>query len=214
MGTRNSGCINIAIADDHEIFRLGMKHLLNEIPFVNLLIEASNGKDLLMKLEKSLPDIIFMDINMPILNGIDTTKIIKEKYPSIKIIALTAQKDIQRFKQMIKLGVNGFIHKSASASEIRASIFRIMNGASFISSDLFDTISKIVMGKEEENSIFSKRELEILELIYHGLETKEIANKLCLSQRTVEKHKSNMMSKTKTRNTVQLIIYAIKNNLK
>lgn len=213
MNSSNSKYTKVCIADDHELIRLGMKCLLNDIPYVKLIFEASNGLELIEKIETNVPDIIFMDINMPILNGIDATTIIKKKYPQIKIIVLSAYKDPSCFKKMINLGIQGFINKSASINEIRTAINHINNGLKYISNDLFDLISETIVNIESITSILSKREIEILNLIYLGYDTKEIAKKLFLSQRTVEKHKYNMMIKTETSNAVQLIVFAIKNGI-
>ena len=209
-----SQLITIAIADDHELIRIGMKHLLSEIANVKLLFEASNGEELISQLSTHTPDIIFMDINMPIIDGLKATEIIRNQYPYIKIVVLTANKDTNCFQKMIKLGVQGFIHKTASAQEIRTAILQVHNGIRFISNDLFDIISEIIIGKEKPyDGLFSPREKEILELLCQGIDTKDIATKLFLSQRTIEKHKSNMMAKTTTNNTIQLILFAIKNNI-
>lgn len=213
MNNSNSNNIKVCIVDDHELIRLGMSCLLEKIKNVKLIFEASNGLELIEKIETNLPDVIFMDINMPVLNGIEATTIIKKKYPHIKIIVLTAYKDPISFKKMINLGIQGFINKSASINEIRTALSHINNGLKYISNDLFDLISESIVKKECISSIFSKREIEILDMIYTGYDTKEIAKKIFLSQRTIEKHKYNMMIKTETSNTVQLIVYAIKNGI-
>lgn len=212
MEKKDKHCINVAVADDHELFRIGMRYLFGEISGVNFLFDASNGKELLDMLGDSLPDIIFMDVCMPIMDGIEATAYIRSHYPSIKIVVLTSYDDRGNFEKMVKLGVNGFMLKSATALEIRTAIVQVIKGLTFISNDLFDLISKIVVSKKETvNTCLSKREKEILELIYLGMETRAIAEKLFVSQRTIEKHKSSMMAKTNTKNTVQLLIFAIKN---
>jgi len=213
LSNQKNSVIKICIAEDHELFRIGLRHVLNEIPNTKLLCEASNGLELIKSLKSHLPDIIFMDINMPVLDGIETTKQIREKYPNIKIIVLTAAKDASYFEQLVSMGIKGFILKSASANEIRTAIAQINNGVTYISNDLFDLISELITQKDKINTLLSKREIEILELISQGLNNKDIATKLFISQRTVEKHKYNMMAKTNTKNTVQLLVFAIKNNI-
>lgn len=204
--------VTVAIADDHEVFRIGMKQLVNEMPNARLLFESQNGKDLIAKIPENIPDIIFIDINIPILNGIETARIIRKEFPTIKIVVLTASKEILHFKDMVKIGIQGFIHKSASKNDIITAINQINNGITYISNDLFDLISEIIINKANCDKLFSQREFEILQLICKGFETKEIANKLFLSQRTIEKHKSNMLEKTRTNNTIQLLLFSIRNN--
>ncbi len=205
--------IAIAIADDHEIFRMGMKKLIDDMPNTKLIFESQNGKDLIDKIKGNIPDIIFMDINMPILNGIETTETIRRQYPSIKIIALTASKEPLYFKEMVRIGIQGFMSKTASQNDITTAINQVYNGITYISNDLFDLISETILNKDDNHSLFTQREFEILELICSGMDTHDIAKKLFLSHRTIEKHKSNMLEKSHTRNTAQLVIYAIKNKL-
>lgn len=213
MDKLNTCKIKICIVDDHELFRIGMRSILNDIPNIKIIYEASNGIELLKKIETNLPDIIFMDINMPILNGIETTSIIREKYPNIKIIVLTAYNEASCFKKMVNMRIQGFINKSASKLEILTALNHVINGLTYISSDLFDIISEIIITKNNFSPHLSKREIEIIELLYQGLDTREIANNLYLSQRTIEKHKYNMMEKINVKNTVQLVVYAIKQGI-
>ncbi len=206
--------ISIAIADDHEIFRMGMKQLLGQMANIEFIFEAMNGQDFLNKIDTiGVPNLGIMDINMPILNGIETVKALKGKHVDTKIIALTSDKNTAHFVEMVKLNVHGFMLKTASAQEIQNAIQLVSNGAQYISNDLFDTITEAIADKNDKQSKFSRRETEILDLIGKGLDTKDIAKKLYISQRTIEKHKSNMMAKTNSHNNVQLILYAIRNGL-
>lgn len=207
----------IIIVDDHEVFRMGLKLLLNMITDVAVVGEASNGKDFLDLLENTPVDLVFMDINMPILDGIEATEIALSKYPELKIIALTTFGETEYFNKMIYAGVEGFMLKNSGFNDFKTAIDKVMRGGNYFSDELLvnftrDVITKTIKVKNEIPE-FSKRELEVLELICKGYSNVKIGELLFISDRTVERHKTNLISKTDTSNTVNLILYAIKNKL-
>ncbi len=210
---------NIFIVDDHEIFRNGLKMLLDNFDFVSVIGEAANGEEFLEHIEKGAPDIVLMDINMPKMNGIEATKQAMKKYPEIKIIALTSFADDEYIEQMISAGVEGYMLKRSDIEDFEKAIKKVAEGGNYFSSEIIKVIShNLYKNKERKSgeqilSGFTSREQEILNLICKGLNNEQIADLIHLSPKTVEKHKSNLFQKTQTFNTVNLVIYAFKNQL-
>ncbi len=225
----------IFIVDDHQMFRDGLKFMFTNIENIEVIDEAENGKDFLEKLEKNMPDIVLMDISMPEMDGITATKIAVEKYPNLKIIALSMFGDEEYYYKMIHAGVRGFVLKESGSSELIEAIEAISDDNNFFSQELLrniivhinnnhqnaniKNINKIVVTDETElnnfleNASISKREYEVLQCVCNGLSPAEIGEKLNISKRTVEGHKSSLLAKTNTKNVVNLIMYSIKNKL-
>lgn len=211
--------IKVILVDDHKIFRDGFRLLLQSFPFVEVINEASNGLELLKVLETNAPDIIFMDINMPQLDGVEASKRSLETYPDLKIIALTTFLDDDYLEQMLMAGVEGYMLKSADIEEFEKAILKVYKGGNYFSDEIVSLLSdklnilrkrKI---KQLELPNLTEREKEILELICKGLGNKQIAEKTFLSPKTIEKHKSSLFQKTGTYNTVNLVIYTFKHQL-
>ncbi|NTW34006.1 MAG: response regulator transcription factor [Bacteroidetes bacterium] len=209
--------LRIMIVDDHEIFRNGLKMIINKIKNVKVVAEASNGKEFLEIFNIKDVDIVFMDIEMPVLNGIEATKEILKQYPDVKIIALTMFNNEEYVESMIDAGVKGFLLKNINKTTLERAIETVSKGNNYYSEELWDFFTKKVVHKEKndtpEDIIFTKREIEILGLLLEGLSNKEIADKLFISERTVVGHKSNMIAKTDCKSTIHLLSYAIKNKL-
>lgn len=210
--------INIAIVDDHRIFRDGLKLMFNKMENIHVILEAENGKIFLSKLPSYNPDLVFMDINMPELNGFDTTEQAIQLQPDIKIIALTSYEDHDFLNKMLHAGVYGYMLKNSDYIEFKEAIDKVLQKGYYFSDKILqnlamDTVNKQKAKISEEKPKLSKREFEILQILCNGVSTIEIADKLHISKRTVEKHKNNMMEKTGTKSTVNLVIYAFKNHL-
>lgn len=212
--------INLIIVDDHRLFRNGLKALLKELNYIGELAEASNGKEFLDYLANHKTDMALVDINMPVMNGIDATKIAALKYPNLKIIALSMLNDEDYYFRMIDAGAKGFILKDAGSEELTEAVEAVMNGQNYFSQDLLRNIilslsTNVKMEPEPlaEEVKFTERELEVLEEICKGFSNQEIAETLCISPRTVERHRANIFEKTGSKNSVNLVMYAIKNNL-
>ncbi len=209
----------IFIVDDHKIFRDGLRLLLDEFDYVEVIGEASNGKEFLELIEKKLPDIVLMDINMPGMNGIEASQQALAKYPELKIIALTSFADDGYIEQMISSGVEGYMLKRSNIEDFEKAIQKVSDGGNYFSEEIIKVItrnlhkSKTISNEKKIYSSFTNREKQILQLICNGLNNEKIADKLCLSTKTVEKHKSSLFFKTGTFNTVNLVIYAFKNQL-
>jgi DNA-binding NarL/FixJ family response regulator len=209
----------IILVDDHDILREGLKVVLTQLQFADIIAEARNGKDFLHIMETQQPDIILMDIAMPEMDGIEATKAILKKFPDLKIIALTMFGDEEYYFKMIHAGARGFVLKKTGLDELQNAITTVMNGDNYFSNELLRNIIINISDKKfNRNSTnnpvdFTKRELEILQQICNGLSNNEIAEKLHISPKTVEGHRNSLLSKTQSKNTVTLVMYAIKNKL-
>ena len=212
--------IKILLADDHLLFRDGIKSLLNDVDNIEIIEEVANGKELLEKLITTSPDIIIADISMPSMSGIEATKIITKEYPDIKVLILSMHNDEEFILNSIKSGAKGYLPKDTGRDELLKAIYAISNGEEYYNKDISDTILKGIIKKaKSESKLLNKiptltnREIEIIKLVAEGFINKEIADKLFISIRTVDSHKNNIMQKLKLKSTVDLVKYAIKNNL-
>jgi len=208
--------MNILLADDHTLFRNGLKMLINTIPGFHVTGEASNGKEFLEKIQKEQYDIVFLDIEMPELNGIDAAKMALQMNENLKIITLTMYGDEEYFDQMIQAGAKGFLLKNSDLQEVKTAIEIVYQGGVYYSQELMQHILKNfkqVKVPKVNDFEFSMREAEILHLICKGCSNQVIGEKLFISKRTVEKHRANLLLKTDSKNTADLVIYAIKNHI-
>ncbi|MEE4256152.1 MAG: response regulator transcription factor [Bacteroidales bacterium] len=209
--------INIMIADDHQLLIDGIRSALESTEDLNIIGEALNGYQVLEKLDGGLqPDIILMDINMPKLDGLECTKQLTKKYPSIKIIALS-QYDEKRFvKRMLKYGAVGYLLKDASKEEIETAVRTVAKGEKYFSSGLSLRLIEQEIKKENISGLFprlTEREKEVLGLICSGLTSQEISEKLFISFHTVESHRANLMHKAGVSNTAGLVRWGVENDL-
>ncbi|PWN05674.1 response regulator transcription factor [Rhodohalobacter mucosus] len=210
--------IKILLADDHKIVRDGIKLMLESQAGIDVVAEAEDGMEVLKKLDHQVVDLIVMDINMPEMDGITATRAIKEKYPDLKVLALTMSNDDLHIRQMIQAGASGYIMKSAGRNELKEAIHTIMDGKHYFSDEATQSIMMdLVKGKGKSSSPdpihITDRELEILELIVQEYTNQEIAEKLYISSRTVDAHRRNLLQKTGARNTAGLVKYAFQHNL-
>lgn len=207
--------IRIIIADDHQLFRNGLKILLNAFPEFEVTGEASNGEEFLKILRNTRAEIALMDINMPEMDGIEATRKGLKICPDIEIIALTMYGEEEYYYKMVDSGVKGFLLKDSDISEVKEAILTVRKGGSYFSQELlYHVIQKIKHRENESKSAnLSKREKEILSKICEGLSNQEIAETLFISKRTVDKHRANLLGKTNSKNTASLILFAIKNKL-
>jgi DNA-binding NarL/FixJ family response regulator len=209
------------LVDDHKIFRDGLKLLLNEISNIKVIAEASNGKEFLEILETNHPDIIFMDIKMPEMNGIDATRIALQKFPDLKVIILSMSGNEEHFSLSLNAGACAYLLKNSDKSEIEKAILSVLEGKNYFSETLLkDLVRKnYIMNKDssvmpaDNPDKLSHRELEVLQLICKGLANHEIAKELNISPRTVDGHRANILDKTQSKNSISLVVYAIKKGL-
>ncbi len=209
--------MKIYLVDDHKLFREGLKLLLSAQDFVQHVYEASNGKEFVENVSFIDCDVVLMDIEMPEMNGIEATSAALRIKPDLKIIVLSMYGDEQYYYKMIDVGAKGFMLKNSGIETVVNAIHKVAAGENFFSEELlFHILNHIRDSKAEEvtdDNDISDREMEILYHVCKGESNQEIAEKLFISKRTVDKHRANLLSKTGCRNTASLIMYAIKNNL-
>jgi DNA-binding NarL/FixJ family response regulator len=210
--------IHIAIVEDHTLFREGIKSLLSKIPDFKIIAEFANGKDFCEHLTELDVKIVLMDIEMPVMSGLEAAKIANIKRPELQIIALSMYADQRYYYEMIKAGISGFVLKEASTTELEKAIRDVYAGMGFFSPKLLQQAminipDEVNKKKKIDNLHLTDREFEILDLICKGMSNNEISEKLFLSPKTIESHKSKLFQKTETKNTAGLVIYAIKNEL-
>lgn len=208
--------IKTILVDDHTLFRKGMRFLLDEYDDIEIIAEASNGKELLNILSKEKADVVLIDIEMPVMNGIEATQKAMELYSDLKIISLSMYGEEEYYYKMINAGAKGFILKNSDIDEVTTAIRTVMNGATYFSSDvLYNVVKNITEVSEKKENLpqLSERETEVLKLICKGLSNEEIGEILFISKRTVEKHRANLLSKTNCKNTANLVMFAIDNKL-
>jgi len=205
----------IIVVDDHELFRQGVIMTISKLDFVEIIGEASNGKELLQLLNRIIPDAILLDIKMPEMDGIETTKEVLKKHPQIKIVALSMFGDEIYLENMIAAGAQGFILKNTNAADLKRAIETIAKGQQYYSEEFIPYFTQKYISKksQKEESSLSKRELEVLCLIGKGYTNQEMADELFISVKTVANHRASLISKTGSKNTVTLLSYAIKNKL-
>jgi len=208
----------IAVVDDQHLFRKGIISLLEEFEELKIIMEAANGKELISALKKEQPDVILMDLEMPVMDGIETTEYVRKKYPEVKIIILTMHDDDSFISHLIEKGANGFLLKDSNIETVVDAIYAVIkNGFHFtdrVSKAMVKGLVKSQKIKPSFNTVnLTNKEIEVLKFICKEYTTKEIGEKLGVSTRTVEGHRDNVLHKTGARNTVGIVMYAVKNNL-
>ena len=208
--------MKILLVDDHNLFRNGLKMLLDTLPGYEVTGEASNGKEFLELIALDDFDIVFLDIEMPEINGIEAAKKAFELKPDLKIITLSMYGDEEYYDQVVDVGAKGFLLKNTNIEEVKTAIDTVMKGGNYFSQELMQSLLrnyKSVRETKEPEAELSDREIEILLLICSGLSNQEIGDQLFISKRTVEKHRANILSKTNCKNTAGLVMYAIRNQM-
>nr|WP_321454006.1 response regulator transcription factor [uncultured Carboxylicivirga sp.] len=204
--------IKIAIVDDHSVLRFGLNKLISSIEGVKVIMEASNGKEFLNQIDTNTPDLAFIDLNMPVMNGFDVVKMLKIKYSNVKTIVLSMNDNQQDFKLLNDLGVDGYLLKDADFDEIERAIHTVYGGGQYFSQEL---LLKFIQssGSKSVSIELTNREKDVLECLCQGLSAKESADRLNISPRTIEKHRTELFSKTGTNSSISLVVYAMKNDL-
>jgi DNA-binding NarL/FixJ family response regulator len=207
--------VKIIIVDDHDMFREGVKVLLGKSQKVEFIGEASDGKEFLKLLEKLNPDVVLMDISMPVMDGIEATRQAVLMKPEIKILALSMFGEEEYYYKMIQSGVHGFVMKSAGINELEHAIHEVAKGSAYFSAELLKHVILKMEGKEAQEMpiAFSDQELKIIQFFTKNFSNEEIAQDLSINIEKVEEIRKNLLVKTGTTNTSALILYAIKNKI-
>ncbi len=207
--------IKIAFADDQVMFRRGMAMLLRDMPDVQVVFECSNGEELLTGMKHNTIDIVLLDLEMPVLNGIDAMKRIREEFPQVKVIVLSMHSEEKYIVHLMELGANGYVLKTAEPDEIENAVRSVSTSGYHFSEMVSRVMLHGLVKKDKIKPTFSdvdpltERELDVLRLICQELTTTEIAGKLFLSPRTVEGYRNNILQKIGARNTAGIVVYAM-----
>ena len=217
---KNIKAIKVLLVDDHKIVRDGIISLLQGEENIQIVGQAENGLEAIDKIGKLSPDLVLLDINMPILNGIECSQQIGKKFPKVKILVLTMLSEHEHIKNMLASGVCGYILKNSGRKELITAINTLMNGENYFSDEVKNVIIKELIRKKTNQGKISgeiipltPRELDVLRYIIDEHTNQEIAEKLFISIRTVDANRRNLLEKTGSRNTAGLVKFAIKNNL-
>ncbi len=207
---------SILLADDHVLIRHGIKNIIKQDNNLHVVGEASNGEDLMEFLKRRVPDLLILDISMPKMNGVEAIGLVKKKYPQVKILMLTMHKNKQYFYHAIASGADGYLMKDDSDEELLLAIKKIQGGKTYLSPMLSDDFTDDVIAahRNQQSSPFiglTKREYEVLQLVVEGNTSKVMAEKLCLSPRTVDHHRSKLLKKFNLRNSADLVNFAVRN---
>ena len=208
------------LVDDHKVVRDGLKFYFEDNAAYSIKGKAGNGEEALLFLKNDSFDLVITDLSMPKMDGIKLMEEIKTAFPQQKVLALTMLGETAHIKKMIELGVNGYLLKSSGQDEILQAIETIFKGENYFSSEVTNAIISELAGKKVQPSHsllidteLSRREKEVLALIVEEMSNKEIADKLFISQRTVDAHKRNLLQKTGSKNIAGLVVYAVENGL-
>ncbi len=209
--------INLLIADDHQLIIDGLANILSVEKIIGEIHTANNGKEALEKIEENDIDCVIMDINMPVLNGLETTRLIKKNKSFIKIIVVSMNCDASIVNKMLKAGADAFINKDTGKSELLIAIDKVMKDEKYISPEIANNLfihlaDRKIIGSEIKKSL-TPREIEIIKYIADGLTNHAIADKLFLSVSTVDTHRKNILSKLNLNNTASLVKYAAEHGL-
>ncbi len=209
----------VALADDHALIRNGLAGIINTFAGYEVILQANNGKELIQKLNfKSLPDIVLLDVNMPQKDGFETALWLKIQYPEIRVLALSMYDTETAIIHMIRNGARGYILKDAEPSELKAALNSIkqkgFHYSELVTGHLINTVNKIDQNKKIKNPLtLSEREVEFLKYTTTELSYKQIAEKMCLSPRTIDGYRDNLFERLQIKSRVGLVMYAIKNSI-
>lgn len=206
----------IWIIDDHQLFRAGFRTLLSRLSNVSVTFEGSDGSDFLDNIDRGeRPDLVFLDISMPNIDGIKATKEALARDPDMCIVILSMFGEHEYYTKLVDLGVRGFLLKSCDFKEVEKAIVTILGGDFYFSPELIEQMAFKDTSQVNSNNAdeLSDRERDVLTLVCSGASSQEIADKLFISRRTVEKHRASIMMKTGSANTASLVVYAVRNGL-
>lgn len=204
--------IEILIADDQPIYRDGLRFSLEHYIDLNIIGEVSNGQEVMMFLEKKIPDVLLLDINMPVMDGLETLTQIKRDYPKLNVIMLTIYDDKKLIMRLLEEGVSGYLLKESDSKQILEAVRTVAHGGTYYGVEVMKKVMAMMRGKygEPEQISLTKRELEIVKLIVQEYSATEISKKLFISKETVDTHRRNIREKLQVRNSAGIVRESIK----
>lgn len=209
--------IKVIIADDHQLFREGIVKLLSTNTDIEIIAQAENGEETISKVKEHLPDLILMDIGMPIMNGIEATRIIVSEFPKIKILALSMHAEKNYIKDILDAGATGYLLKNCTYTQLIEAIKSVYRGKTYLSEEVTEIVLQDYLNKEEDKydpkAILSTRELEVLKLFAEGISSREISEKLFISIKTVGTHKQHILKKLNLKTNADMVKFALKEGI-
>lgn len=211
--------IRVLLADDHTIFREGVRVLLEKYPDMEVVGEAVDGRDAIDKCRQLHPDVVLMDVAMPGLGGLEATLEIKSQYPNMKIVVVTQYDDQEYVYRFLKAGASGYVLKRAASTDVVTAIRAAYRGGSFLHPDVAPAVIHGYLKKDQEEwgkdpyELLTDREKQVLKMLAEGLSNKQIADILCVSVKTVMGHRAHIMEKLKLHSRTELVKFAIRKNL-
>ncbi|WAC03525.1 response regulator transcription factor [Lacinutrix neustonica] len=206
----------VVIVEDHVLLSQAIGVLVNSFERFKVLYLCKNGKELVTKLKtlENIPDIVLMDVNMPIMNGIETTQYLKEHYPKIKVIALSVEEDEEVIIKMLRAGAKGYLLKDVEKSILETALNEVINHGYYHTKDVSDIlVNTLSENYKKSKNVLRERELEFLKLLCTELTYKEIAEKMFLSPKTIDGYRDALFSKLEVKNRIGLVVYAIKHKI-
>ena len=208
--------VNILLADDHKMVREGIRCLLENVPEFNVVGEAADGYECISLVNKTKPNIVLLDIDMPDMNGIEALRVIKEQKMLCKVIMLTRHNEIDYLMKALEIGCDGYILKESSFDTLKKAIFKVYSGNKYIEPNMMPLLNANMQEKstvKKKISELTRREIDVLKMIASGSFNKEIASTLNISERTVKNHVSNIFKKIEVSDRTQAAVFAIKNGI-
>lgn len=208
--------IRVLIADDHKMVREGLRRILEFDGEIQVIDEADNGEECIKKIRSSKPDIVLLDINMPVMNGIEALQEIRKKKLKTKVIILTVHNEIEYLLRAVDIGIDGYVLKDSDAHELIRAVTSVYEGDKFIQPSLIPLLNSKLIARDldaERLEQLSKREIEVLKLVAVGMFNKEIGVELGISERTVKNHLSSIFKKIDSSDRTQAAVFAIRNVL-
>ena len=212
--------IKVILADDHQMFLDGLSSLLSQLKDVQVIAAVNSGKEVLEKLKTTTPDLVIVDLNMPVMDGLQTTREIKKNHQHLKVLGLTMENDLQSVTGMLEAGASGYILKNTGKAELELAIRQVMRGEPYLSQSISNQLAQNLLQNfhqrneaQNELSTLTLRELEILKMIALENSNTEIATQLFISPKTVETHRKNLMKKIGVKNSLGVYKFAVKHQL-
>lgn len=212
--------LRVGIVDDHQLFRKSMTLLVNSFEGMKMVVDAENGKVFLNKLEKETLDVILLDIQMPVMDGYETCKELLNQFPNVKILIISQLTSRESIHKIMHLGAHGYFTKNSNPDQLKLAIKNVHEEGFYFGLELGSVIREVLLMEKKKTAsvinikeLFSDRELEIIKLICKQFKSKEIADKLFIHIRTVDSHRKHVMEKSKSKNIIGVILFALKHKI-